>query len=36
MNKLGQTSISCAKAVANVISANKTLIHVDFSGNNFN
>ena len=36
LSKLGQSTPSCAKSVANLISTNKTLVHVDFSGNNFN
>jgi hypothetical protein len=35
LSKLGQSTPSCAKSVANLISNNKTLVHVDFSGNNF-
>jgi hypothetical protein len=35
LSKLGQSTPSCAKSVANLISNNKTLVHVDFSRNNF-
>ena len=35
-NKLGEFGNSCAKNIANVLTNNKVLLHVDFSENNFN
>lgn len=36
MNKLGESTPSAVKNIANLLSTNRTLIHVDLSDNNFN
>lgn len=35
LNKLGDSGVSCAKNICNILTNNKTLIHVDLSENNF-